>query len=333
MHYIHQLTRFVRRYWALLFVLLALALIVVALVLRQAAEQQQTPPTLTDSGSAGNPNTSFNGLVFTGSAPITPQQMWVASVSEFTNEKDQELLSSLITYFRLEASPHVPNVWNGPEYSLTFDEGTNSYQLTRLLIGLPTNDTVLTQPMIPGLIGRAEGVVAQMLPDSSFESLPSKIELLLADGVFEPAVIGEATHLSIPFSLSFYQLPVFLDLESQFPLTTFVDATGTLIRLDATPFSAEFTAQTQHPSLSIQEALLRVEQGRARIISSYSESTVQPLLDTVVRGELDSATLEYRLDPSTNLLIPYYRFAGTLVNSDNDIFTAELITPAVRLDQ
>lgn len=333
MQYIHQLAQFVRRYWVLLFILLSLLLIVVALILRQAAEQQQIPPTLTDPGSENNPNTSFNGLVFTGNAPITPQQMWVANVTEFANENDQELLASLIAYFRLEASPHVPNVWNGPEYSLTFDPNTNTYQVTRLLTGAQANGEPLTQPMIPGLITGAERIVTQMLPNSTFESLPSKVQLLIADGVFEPAVLGEATHLSVPFSLSFYQLPVFLGLKSQFPLTTFVDSTGTLIRLDATPFSAEFEAQSQHPSLSIQEALLQVEQGNARIISSYSESTVQPILDTVVRGTLETATLEYRLDPATNLLIPYYRFEGTLANGDNDIFTAELITPAVRLDQ
>lgn len=333
MQYIHALARFIRRHWVLLFLLLALVLIAVALVLRRQADQIQTPPTLTDPGATGNPNTSFNGLVFTGSAPITPQQMWVASVTDFSNEKDQELLASLIAYFRLEASPHVPNVWNGPEYSLTFDPNTNTYQVTRLLTGTQTNGTLLTQPMIPGLISSAESIVTQMLPNSTFESLPSKVELLLADGVFEPAVIGEATHLSVPFSLSFYQLPVFLGLESQFPLTTFVDSTGALTRLDATPFSAEFTAQSQHSTLSIQQALRQVEQGNARIISSYSESTVQPILDAVVRGEFTSATLEYRLDPATNLLIPYYRFAGTLVNSDNDIFSAEVITPAVRLDQ
>jgi hypothetical protein len=122
-----------------------------------------------------------------------------------------------------------------------------------------------------------------------------------------------------------------LEFGRTLPLTVYLDARGSLVKLLAQPYSSSFEATTQYYTLSVQEALREVESGNASIIESYSEVTGTPNLTQVVRGEFASVTVEYRIDTKTKLLVPYYHFAGNLVNYDNDLFAADVITPAVRL--
>lgn len=330
-HFLLHINAFVRHYW----IVFALGLLLVAVTLLLALyrpKNQTVPPTLTHPDASGTP-TAFLNLTFTGTAPTIPEKMWVGRVTQFDNTNDTTLLDSLIKQFQLVSSPHLDFVWNGPEYSLAFDAARNEYQLSRQLTAPTPAQPPIAASAIAGLVRAADALVTNIFPDIAFISFPDQARLLVADGEFDPATLGTATHLEIPYGPSFYQLPVLLELQPDFPLKIYVDATGLLIRLVATPFTAKFEAESQWFSLSVQEALRQIEQGNARIVSSFSETTIMPNLDKVVRGELTSAVLEYRIDPTTKLLIPYYRFDGTLVNFDNDIFSAQIITPAVRLEQ
>jgi hypothetical protein len=329
-----QLRSFAKKNWLLLTLVTLVLLGLVGFILRYTATRlQQSPPSLIDRGNSNQTRTNFFNLTFTGSAPAVPEKMWIAQVTQFSESNDSPLIDSLIKKFQLQPSPHVTNVWKGETYSLEFDQTNNEYRLSKNFLPRITNSKTISQSSVARLITSASQAAKDIFPDTLFIAFPEKIELLRADGLFEEAPIETATHIRIPFGLSYYDTPVLLDFSRGFPMTIVLDADGEMTALVARPFTAEFEASSQHSTLSTQEAIQEIQRGNASIVDSYSEQTITPKLESVVRGEFISAALEYRIDTSTNLLIPYYHFKGTLVNIDNDIFTADVITPAVRLNQ
>lgn len=325
---------FFTKYWFILMggaILLALVTALALLWSRPNSTTTTTPP-LTQQGNPDGSQTEFMGITFSGTAPTVPEKMWLADVMNYNQSNNQELLDSLITAYELQPSPYVQTVWVGPEYSLEYDPNSSELRLGKKLLNPTSPPSKITPSTLPQLVAKANTAAKTIFPSVPFVSFPDKTQLLVGGAEFSPATTDDATHIQVPFGPSFYQIPVVLQYDRALPMMMYLDAKGIVTKIVARPFTAEFKASTQHPTLSIQEALQEIERGNASIIDSYSETTVTPKLDKVVRGEFTNATLEYRIDPDTNSLIPYYHFVGTLVNYDNDIFAANVITPAVRLD-
>lgn len=323
------------KYWFVLTLGVLFMLAIVGVALRYLIPTNPTtpPPALTQQGNPDNTNTEFLNLTFSGSAPAAPEKMWVAKVLSFGKTNSQELLNSLINAYDLQQSPYVDTMWIGKTHSLEYDLENNEYRLsTRLSLDNPAPH-LIEPSTVSQLVSRANTEAKKIFPTIKLVSFPNKAQLLKGGLEFGPASQDDALYIGVPFGLSFYDTPVLLEYELDFPMVVYIDARGEVFRIVARPFSAEFEAKSQHFSLSVQEALQEIQRGNASIIESYSERTFTPKLDKVVRGEFTNATLEYRIDPNNNLLVPYYHFVGTLVNYDNDLFTADVITPAVRLDQ
>lgn len=327
---------FFTKYWAVLLVgsiFLAVCVGLAILFMQTTQRSTITPPPPPLQGNPDGSQTEFFGLIFSGTAPIIPEKMWLARVVSFEQSNSQELLDSLVKAFELKPSPYIDAVWVGPEYSLEYDAATNEYRLSSNATITPDQVSILSPTAIPQLIAQAENTASSIFPQTSFVSFPNKTELLVGEGEFSPATETTATHLSVPFGPSFFQIPVVPEYDRALPMLIYLNARGETTKVVARPFSTKFEASTQQHALSVQEALQQIERGNASIIDSYSETTTTPKLNRVVRGDFTDATLEYRIDSTTNIMIPYYHFVGTLINNDNDIFTADVITPAVRLDQ
>lgn len=325
---------FARKNWLLLTLVGVGLLALLGFALRYTAQRLQTAtPSLTNQGNVNQTKTNYSNLTFTGDAPRIPEKMWVARVERFDQPDDQSLVTALVKKYELQPSPHVAGIWNGPSYSLEFDQSKNEYRLSKNLTAATGKAKTISPASVNRLVSTAARAVKEIFPETSYVPFPQQVEYLIADGLYEPSPIETATHIRVPFGLSYFEVPVLLNFSRSFPMTVALDAEGEITTLVAQPFSADFQPESQHFSLSVQEAIQQIQQGNASIIDSYSEQTITPDLKQIVRGEFSAAALEYRIDTKTNLLVPYYHFTGTLVNFDNDIFSAEVITPAVRLEQ
>ncbi|MBP7875362.1 hypothetical protein KA012_00005, partial [Candidatus Woesebacteria bacterium] len=315
--------QFAAKHWLVLSLGTILITAVVGIVAQLLTSTPPPPEPTPLQGNPDNTQTAFYGITFTGNAPVVPEKMWVARVLRFDETNSGALLDSLIKNFDLQQSPYVSSVWSGDNYSLEYDSPTNEYRLSKNF-DLEAEQTDIIKPTsVAQLVGIAEGEVKKIVPSVDYVSFPTKAQLLRGVTELEPATLEDATYLAIPFGLSYYNTPVLLGFARTFPMTAYVDAAGVVVRIVAQPFSAEFEASSQHTTLSTQEAIQQIQLGTGSIIDSYSPNTVTPLLEKIVRGKFTSATLEYRIDPATNLLIPYYHFVGTLANNENDVFTAE----------
>jgi hypothetical protein len=301
-------------------------------VLRLITPQRTTTiPNLVQQGNPDGSQTDFTGLTFSGQTPQVPEKMWVARVTNFTVASSDKILKSLISAYNLKQSTNVDTMWIGLDYTLSYFEDSNTYNLGQNDLAPVDPPQTIAPSDVSQLVTVAQKMVADTFPSLEFVSFPNRIELLTGVGEFAPATPTTATYISVPFGPSFYGIPVVLEFGRTLPLTVYLDANGSLVKLLAQPYSSSFEATTQYYTLSVQEALREVESGNASIIESYSEVTGTPNLTQVVRGEFASVTVEYRIDTKTKLLVPYYHFVGNLVNYDNDLFTADVITPAVVL--
>lgn len=288
--------------------------------------------TLVSEGNPDGSKTNFTKLTLEGETPTLPSSLWIGTIETFEEINAQSMIQDIISTFQLQSSPYIENVWINETYSLSYTPEINEIRLSKNLVATENGVRVISQNSIRALIDQTEALARKIFPNLDFSSMPQLAGLYTGVAHYESATPEEATLLRVPFSRQFGGLPVKVDFERDFPLEIIVDSSGELAILIVRPYSLEFKAESQRDVITVQDAIRNVELGNASIIDSFSEETFRPKLDVVRRGTITDVVVEYRVDSAHKTLIPYYRFSGEFVNDQDDLFAAEVITPAVRLD-
>jgi hypothetical protein len=73
----------------------------------------------------------------------------------------------------------------------------------------------------------------------------------------------------------------------------------------------------------------RILSGNVSLIKIASDAEDGFTIKNLKSLDIDSITLEYRLNSSSSQVLPFYRVHGTVVNQQNSVSTIEFLTPAI----
>jgi len=266
---------------------------------------------------------TFQNLVFTGEAIKVPKTFKVVPV--LTNDVSAELKNGLATAFNLVANTENDSLLSGGSYYLS------TTQPTTWLLG--ENTALPSTKNIP----LAEAIVVATTFNSSFiqnnqlQAYSPGASFYEADEIhFTETSADQANLVSVPFTHTIDGLPLFFENQNTFPIIYYVSGDGEVTKATINPFLFQVgEATTTTPSLSVETALANINQNQGAIISSTQSEFGELRLEEIVGGTLSEVKLEYRVDQKLGLAYPFYRFKGTVTNSNTTELAVEIITPAV----
>lgn len=288
-----------------------------------------TPPLVTTNYDESQSN--FNNIIFTGVAPEVPEKLPIAQAEEL-NRTNQEVETALFSKHKLEGLPELTGVWTSTEYTLTRTSNPIIYNLISkrvsfedLSLSLPTGIT------IEQAVAAASQYVSEVFQDENLAAFEEDVTYYEVGNHPHPEETdaAHANAVNIPFGYKYGPYPVFLDKDYTYPVILTMTSENQVYKMTFRPFSLKFNEGEQYTTLSIQQAIGGIMDGRGSVLISRYDGHGTPLLDNIVSGNFTSAVLEYRVDPKTKLIIPYYRFTGQLENDEQKLFEGEVITPAI----
>jgi hypothetical protein len=145
-------------------------------------------------------------------------------------------------------------------------------------------------------------------------------------------VPAQASVVLIPFAPLLDNLPVYYRNVSDWPYMVTINSQDELVRLEFFPLFFTFEPVGQRNLIGVERAIENINRNQGSIISGYQNDLTPLNWQAVTRGTLTQVSLEYRIDNETNLVYPFYRFSGQLINDQEQIIEAEVITPAVTVN-
>lgn len=269
--------------------------------------------------------TTFSGITFVGVPQQLPSTLPTAQVSTTYSDTDgfERRVKDL---YQLKPFPEIPTMWESSEYSLTKISPPTYYVLIR-----KDTEPISKTISVSDALSTAQKAVDQLFPEEKLSPISQTVKpyRVLDTPHPEPADIRTANAIEVSFGYQFGPYPVFYRKDYTHPVTIIVTAEGKVGKMTVQPFSAVFSEKGSYKTVSLSEALKNIEAGDGAIIYQSFLGSGTPALATILSGRFSSVSIEYRADESSDYLVPYYRFKGTLTNNENVDFEAEVITPAI----
>ena len=146
----------------------------------------------------------------------------------------------------------------------------------------------------------------------------------------EVSSYSEAEYLKIPMAVNFKDIPIMYKNSHEYPFFVTLDIAGNVSTLSFTPSVVAFDSLNEKTLISIDQAVENINNNQATIISAGVSQAASIELEEIIGGNLNKYQLEYRVDETTSYIIPYYRFSGEVQNLNEELYTVEIITPAVK---
>jgi hypothetical protein len=318
--------------WPLLLASGSIVVLIIALVFRLITPKQVPAPPLI-AANYDNSTTTFRNVTYVGDPVNTPPSL-PTGVASLHKADHQHIMQTLINKFQLQEVTNVsdaslPTLYTNHSLQMYYVSEMGVVQLsTHTIPQIPPTDKAVATEYFVGL---AEALAAELYPAVQLTALVNEIVYLQTDGPeYAEASPSDANLISIPLYDSVMNYPLYYSHNLYPPLTVVLDTSGTVQRLVAYTEYVSFTPERQFPTISYTQALAQINRGNASIATAWFEGRLDDSMSEVVGGTLRSIALEYRMDPSTQRTLPYYRFTGILVNKSGNPFDAEVITPAVQ---
>lgn len=310
-----------------------LGVVAVVLLVIVAVFQALTPDTVTVPRSSfvqTNANNTLPGLVnvaYTGPAVELPAQFSIFSSQQTITR--QQVIADLLARYGLIKPSNDANYWeNG---GITLYEDTTLKTLTLTLKDLADEELPVVDP------STAQGVAAlylqQTFPEITLRPMMEQASFytlsIEPDSSVEPS---EATAINIPFTpvLETETYPVIFQ-KALFPaFTVTVDGRNTIRSVTFFPDFNQYVKIDTKVPITIDEALAQIKSGTASIIDATIEDINRVPLSDLTSADFKTVVIEYREDPSTKLLYPFYHFTGTATSESGVTADVDVITPAVR---
>ncbi len=199
--------------------------------------------------------------------------------------------------------------------------------------------------LLTNLTGEFEGTylslpVAQEVTGRILTDYPALASLSLVENKTRYLEMGQAhsedvqpnraNAISLEYSWKIENLPIYLPKRSEGGFVAIISADRAPIRLSFPLVIPNIGNQISiNKTISLKEAVVQLNQSNGSVI--YAEQTDAEPFDVgmVSSAQLETVSLEYRIDSDLKLAIPYYRFGGKIRSSSGSIYNSQLLTPAV----
>lgn len=264
--------------------------------------------------------TTFAQVTYTGPTPDSlPGKLILAQITGADN-----LLTPLIKNLRLikEGS----DTWKNDQYNLAYEADLQFYILDNQALAF---STVAVHPDLAAATTAATNFLTQQFGVSNYQAIPAHTQFLSSAGHFDPVPESEATAVKLVFAPHLGGVPIVISNSSVMPIELFIDGNNQVRKVFFFEQIPQYQPLPEVEVFDVPTAITQINQGQAAIIAFSQQKLLQVSLKQITSAQLTKVFLEYRSDPNSRLLVPYYRFVGTAVNDLEDTLDIELITPAV----
>ena len=269
-------------------------------------------------------SSNFENIVFEGEFNPPTNEFEIYSYQSQHNDI-QQLIALLKNKFQLEPSDYSENLYLGNEYTLSHSPVENS-------VALSLNQSSNTNAFVDRSLAldRTSEFLEQILPKNQYSLLNSQTKYYSNQGHLSPSSPLNATLIEFQFFYQFDDTPVFMANATEAPVKIMVNNQLQIQRAIIAPVELIFQPVGQRALISVQDAVDNINNHSLGALIKIAQEKIEPIaLASIDSGVLKEVALEYRVDPTNNLIFPFYKFEGEFVNNKNEIFWAYLITPAV----
>jgi hypothetical protein len=315
--------------WAQKLLLFAILAVSISWIFKLVTPTQvETQPTVLKN--VANLNTNLQGITFTGTAPSIPEQLPTGSLLSY-EEVANVVKDRLISKFQLTPKDGSTKIYQNDDFTLSILSNPDQFTLSQKTTPSSQPLSQFSQPLLEELVRNSDAIVAELYPENPPQIVKEQVRYI--GSAQEPAItdsVAEAELVMIPYLYQFNGYPVYLEQNTQYVAYFMFNAKKELVKAEFRPYLITFSPEKNFQSVPLPLAMSNINNNRAALIytDSYGQGTNMSL--NITAGVLDSARLEYRVDPTTSSLVPYYHFYGTLNETADQDITAQLITPAIQ---
>jgi hypothetical protein len=325
-----------------IFIVLIILSAISTVYLYTYSHHPSSPPPVSPSPAPVRSSTELLNQIEYSSVEITNQANWpslpstLPTYSASVLKIDPTLLvNSIGNYFHLK--PHAANssIWASADnsqavgydsYVATVDFITESSLKSSAYFGNNNPDLAASLPVASAFISQLnlpekleadqQNVTFMKLPPDSME--------------FYPTTKQDANMIVVPFKQTVDGFPIFNSAVSTPPATATFAQSNQIVRFSISPsFVHVSSRKSQFSTLSSDDLLSQLKSGQATVIGTYLGDLPHNPLPSI---SITNIQAEYRLDSSSQTLLPYLRFTGTYTNPVSKLVNPIiLILPAIKL--
>ncbi len=315
--------------WAKIILVLAIIAVVITTLINILMPPQKpkiSDPSITDQNIVET-TTFFQNISYSGEPISIEEELPLLEVkTQIITENKIE--ADLIEAFNLTPYKDRNNVWVGPNYSMdkASVKDSTTYSLTVLKNQKPKKRLRPTEA-----INKAERLVDALFPDHKMSVFTQAILYFEGFNHLKPANKNNAQYADIPvLNMVYDKYPIYQSLETTYPVLIKINDQHDLNRLEITLPIKTYEEFATSETISLEQAVVNINNNvNSTIVSAYQEQHGALNLEQIVSGDLKSVMIEFREDPFKNVVYPFYKFSGLLVNDEGTELQASILTPAI----
>lgn len=287
------------------------------------------------STNFNNTQTNFKSVNYSGAIPNLPQNLPILAASQ-TELESQKITAALISKYGLIQHPKSVNVWLKDEYSLVKNPTDDTFVLNKNLIDIKTGKLKSSETGVQTkseLIDLAKSFMAEYNLSDVFQVYETEIKYYFMES-FEleevSDLVSDQSHILIPFIHIYLNYPVLSESQKTNQVSFLMTTDGLLNKFSYPIHSAQLgDIKFEEKLISLDQALIQIQDGQGSIVFAQSGSSAPFAIEEIQKADFKNLKIEYRVDGTSGLALPFYRFEGIITNTAGDNFEASVITPAV----
>lgn len=283
--------------------------------------------------------TEVEKIIITVDKPAIPNNLAIFQISN--QQPLLEVAKKIALQQNLEKTVGQDYSWTGPTgiikstfltYSPSNKRISYNHQTTKPKSNLVVNDAITA----------AQKFIEMNVLDNNFEKNNLKIR-------FEPditsitttnydrnnfenysdQITGDSEIVIIPFIQTIGGFNVYSETQSQQPLWVWIGPDYQIIKIEIKPFVSTPILIDNGVTIDYEIVKKIIIDGKGIVLDVTDNGPSKPIFKSISQATLSDVEIEYRFDPNSNLLIPYFKFSGEAIFTDKTFGNISIIYQAI----
>lgn len=301
----------------------------ISLVLKVITPKEPIVPKLQNPDLLNNIDDTqsvFSNISYSGDTALPITQLPILIEQAKTDE--QKMISLITTKFGFIKDSQVKNYWqNNTEQSMTYDRFSKIYFIRISPLKITGNNLSQDQ-----LIEIAENYINDLF-QTNLSAIKQDVTYY-KNAIEQPEKTSyeQADYIKIPLATNINGFPIMYRGSFDYPFFITLDMSGGVSTLSFSPSIITFKNIGEKTLINIDQAIININSGQGSIISAGVTEAATIDLKEITKGDLNKVNIEYRHDPNTGYIVPFYNFSGEVFSMDETKLIVKIITPAIKLD-
>lgn len=266
--------------------------------------------------------------------PTLPQTLNIYEGSKNSSNIEQ-IAATLATKYGLTQIPNIQD-WSNSDQSVVLSSENNSSSLSLLVSShqKPNFYTGPSKPTLEGAIESSTKLATSLNIINNPKPLPEQAKYFKYSGDhIDNSTSSNFDLVEIPFTETVNNYPFYLNGNPLPSLSIMVGQSNNMIKITVTPQPLILGKITKNLSpLNIDQLKNKLSQGDFQLLDIQTQEPVG-IINTISNITISKISLEYRLNSSDGLVIPYFRITGTSTTNDTVPSETLVVTPAIDISK